>query len=151
MQQITRMVLIPDTLHCLFSTEIEQHDGSFVLEVPGEEIETGDITPGATYRVAIVPVSPSTDEQSGQGSQSRKQEDLQTTPSQRPPVQEGDQRTVTIETTGDQGDGIARVERGYVVIVPGSVPGDELTVEIQLAKENFAMAEIVDGDDLTYE
>lgn len=46
---------------------------------------------------------------------------------------------VSIETTGDQGDGIARVERGYVVIV------------LQTAKQNFAMAEIVDGDDLTYE
>lgn len=31
------------------------------------------------------------------------------------------------------------------------VPGDELTVEIEFVKENFAMVEIVDGDDLTYE
>jgi len=58
-------------------------------------------------------------------------------------VTERETRTVTIETTGDRGDGIARVERGYVVIVPGSIPGDELAVEIEVVKENFAMAEIV--------
>ena len=63
----------------------------------------------------------------------------------------GEQRTVTIETTGDQGDGIAKVERGYVVIVPGTVPGDELEVEMQMVKQNFAIAEVVDGDELTYE
>lgn len=34
---------------------------------------------------------------------------------------------------------------------PESIPGDELTVEIEVVKENFAMAEIVDGDDLPYE
>lgn len=145
------MIQIPDALYCLFSTEIKQHNRSFTIEVPSEEVEMGDIVAGETYRVAIVPVSPSSDEQSGQRSQSRTQDDSRTAPSQRPPVQKGEQRTVTIETTGDQGDGIARVECGYVVIVPGSVPGDELTVEIQLAKENFAMAEIVDGEDLTYE
>ena len=66
-------------------------------------------------------------------------------------MSEGDTRTVTIETTGDQGDGIARIEHGYVVIVPGSVPDDELTVEINVVKENFAIAEIVNSDDLTYE
>jgi tRNA/tmRNA/rRNA uracil-C5-methylase (TrmA/RlmC/RlmD family) len=32
---------------------------------------------------------------------------------------------VTIETVGDQGDGIAKVERGYVVIVPETQPGEQ--------------------------
>jgi len=36
---------------------------------------------------------------------------------QKPPVTEGEQRTVEIEDIGDQGDGITRVERGFVVIV----------------------------------
>jgi len=35
--------------------------------------------------------------------------------------------------------------------VPGSIPGDELAVEIEVVKENFAMAEIVDEDELNYE
>lgn len=63
-----------------------------------------------------------------------------------PPVDEGEVRDVTIETVGDQGDGIAKVERGYVVIVPGAQPGDEPTVEIEQVQENVAFARIVDSD-----
>jgi predicted RNA-binding protein with TRAM domain len=51
---------------------------------------------------------------------------------------------VRIETTGDQGDGIAKVERGYVVIVLGEQPADELSVEIEQVKENVAFASIVE-------
>lgn len=53
-------------------------------------------------------------------------------------------RDVAIETTGDQGDGIAKVERGYVVIVPGGQPGDEPTVEIEQVQENVTFASIVE-------
>ena len=61
-----------------------------------------------------------------------------------PPVETGDVRTVTVETTGDQGDGIAKVERGYVVIVPEAEPGEEPTVEIEQVKQNVAFARVVD-------
>ena len=143
------MVQIPDSLRCLFTAEISQRDGSFVIEVPKEEIDAGGITSEKTYRIAIFPER--SQARSRERPQSRQQDDAQTAAPQNPPVSEGETRTVTIETTGDQGDGIARVERGYVVIVPGSIPGDELIVEIELVKENFAMAEIVDEDELTYE
>ena len=53
---------------------------------------------------------------------------------------------MTIETVGEQGDGIAKVERGYVVIVPGGQPGDEPTVEIDQVRDNVAFASIVDTD-----
>ena len=143
------MVQIPDSLRCLFTAALSQRDGSFVIEVPKEEIDAGEITSEKTYHIAIFPER--SQARSPERPQSRQQDDTQTASPQTPPVSEGETRTVTIETTGDQGDGIARVERGYVVIVPGSIPGDELTVEIELVKENFAMAEIVDKDDLTYE
>ncbi|OYR71246.1 deoxyribonuclease, partial [Halorubrum sp. E3] len=45
---------------------------------------------------------------------------------------------------GDQGDGIAKVERGYVVIVPETSVGDRVTVEIQQVRENVAFADVVD-------
>lgn len=141
------MVEIPDTLRCLFTAEIEHEDRSFLIEVPKEEIDEGDVILDEIYRVALL----STGNQSQQQTDPQKQRESQTETPQQPPVSEGEQRTVTIETTGDQGDGIARVERGYVVIVPGSVPGDELEVEIQTVKQNFAIAEIIDEDDLTYE
>jgi len=51
---------------------------------------------------------------------------------------------VTIETLGDKGDGIAKIERGYVVIVPDSQPGDEPTVEITSVRQNVSFAEVVE-------
>ena len=60
-----------------------------------------------------------------------------------PPVTEGERRTVTIETLGDEGDGIAKVERGYVVIVSDAEPGDSVTVEITNVRENVSFASIV--------
>ena len=141
------MVEVPDALRCLFSAAVEQREDSFVIEVPKEEIDKGAVTTEEIYRVAALPLSDQARQQSGP----REQRESQTETPQQPPATEGERRTVTIETTGDQGDGIARVERGYVVIVPGSVTGDELEVEIQMVKQNFAMAEIVNGDELTYE
>jgi len=61
-----------------------------------------------------------------------------------PPVEESEQRDVKIENLGDQGDGIAKVEHGYVVIVPEMSVGDRVTVEIQQVRENVAFADVVD-------
>jgi predicted RNA-binding protein with TRAM domain len=108
------MVQIPDSLRTLFAAEIKQYDDSFVIEVPKQEVSRGDVALGEMYQVALF----------SEQSQSRPQDDSSTASSQSPPVNEGDTKVVTIETTGDQGDGIARIERGYVVIVPGTVPGD---------------------------
>ena len=63
---------------------------------------------------------------------------------QTPPVEEGEQRTVEIEDLGDQGDGITRVERGFVVIVPDSKQGERVTVEITDVQRNVAFAEVVE-------
>ena len=60
-----------------------------------------------------------------------------------PPVSEGERRTVTVETLGDEGDGIAKVERGYVVIVSDAEPGDTVTVEITNVRENVSFGSIV--------
>jgi predicted RNA-binding protein with TRAM domain len=60
-----------------------------------------------------------------------------------PPVSEGERRTVTVETLGDEGDGIAKVERGYVVIVSGAEPGDTVTVEITNVRENVSFGSII--------
>ena len=62
---------------------------------------------------------------------------------QTPPVAEGEVRSVTINTLGDQGDGIAKVERGFILIVPGTQPGDQVEVEITDVKETVAFAEPV--------
>lgn len=62
---------------------------------------------------------------------------------QGPPVDEGEVREVTIETLGEQGDGIAKVERSYVIIVDGGQPGETVDVDIYTVRGNVAFAEIV--------
>ena len=62
---------------------------------------------------------------------------------QGPSVEGGDARSITIDTLGDQGDGIAKVERGFIVIIPGTQPADRVDVEITDVKENVAFSEPV--------
>lgn len=126
------MVEIPDGLQTLFHAVPEHEEGKYVIEIPDSEVERDALDGGTTYRVALLSArgdsttDPTTDDAEGQG----------------PPVTEGERREVTIETTGDQGDGIAYVKRGYVVIVPDADPGDTVTVEIETVQPNVAFAAI---------
>ncbi|MBP1924106.1 MULTISPECIES: TRAM domain-containing protein [Halorubrum] len=139
------MVEISDSLRTVFSAQIEERDGSYIVDVPASEIEHDALAADETYRVAILKSESSTSKKTQEEQpQSAAQEPTPT--SDGPPVEEGEVRDVTIETTGDQGDGIAKVERGYVVIVPGGQPGDEPSVEIEQVKENVAFASIVERD-----
>ncbi|TKX41384.1 TRAM domain-containing protein [Halorubrum sp. SD690R] len=139
------MIEISDSLRSVFSAQIEERDGSYIVDVPASEIEHDALAADETYRVAILESESSTSQKTQEEQpQSAGQEPTQT--SDGPPVDEGEVRDVTIETTGDQGDGIAKVERGYVVIVPGGQPGDEPSVEIEQVKENVAFASIVEPD-----
>ena len=136
------MVEIPDSLRSLFTATVEERDGRYVIEVPESEIEHNATTPGETYRIAVLPAREQTAEP--EESPELSQTDRQPGPPD-PPVDEGEVREVTIESVGDQGDGIAKVERGYVVIVPDAKPGDHPTVEIEQVKENVAFARIING------
>ncbi|MDB2272864.1 TRAM domain-containing protein [Halorubrum ezzemoulense] len=139
------MIEISDSLRSLFSAQIEERDGSYIVDVPASEIEHDALAADETYRVAILKSESSTSQKTQEEQrQSAAQEPTPT--SDGPPVDEGEVRDVTIETTGDQGDGIAKVERGYVVIVPGGQPGDEPTVEIEQVQANVAFASIVEPD-----
>ena len=139
------MVEISDSLRTVFSAQIEERDGSSIVDVPASEIEHDALAADETYRVAILKSESSTSKKTQEEQpQSAAQEPTPT--SDGPPVDEGELRDVTIETTGDQGDGIAKVGHGYVVIVPGGQPGDEPTVEIEQVKENVAFASIVAPD-----
>jgi hypothetical protein len=103
---------ISEQLQCLISGKAEERNGSYVFEVPEQEVRLGELQAGETYRVAVLPSSASSDATNTDA-------DLQAEQAPRtPPVEEGEQRTVEIEDIGDQGDGITRVERGFVVIVP---------------------------------
>ncbi|WP_458210627.1 TRAM domain-containing protein [Haladaptatus sp. NG-SE-30] len=142
---------IPDELHCLFSSEIEAQNGSYTLTVPSQEIVDGDIQPNDAYRVAILkqPSSAdSTERETTQETVSTTTRDKQTHNRQSShstaPVEVGDRRTVEIEGVGEQGDGIARVDRGYVIIVPDTEQRDRVTVEINNVTPTVAFAEVVE-------
>ncbi|WP_049996167.1 TRAM domain-containing protein [Halococcus sediminicola] len=131
------MVEIPDPLESLFTASIEKDDDSYRIEVPQDALDLGTISAGETYRVAIFGDSQPSESQSQQ-----EQPSAESTPT--PPVDTGDVREVTIETLGDKGDGIAKIERGYVLIVPGGRPDDEVTVEVTEVRQNVAFAEVRD-------
>ncbi|QLH85066.1 TRAM domain-containing protein [Halosimplex pelagicum] len=129
---------LPDQLYCLFSSTVEERDDSYVIKVPKQEIKFGALQDGETHRVAILP-SPT-----GQGTEQTNTGLRREPDPPKPPVEQGDQRTVEIEDIGDQGDGITRVERGFVVIIPETEKGERLTVEITDVRENVAFAEVVE-------
>ncbi len=136
------MVEIPDSLRSLFTATVEEREDNYVIEVPKSEIENEAARPGQTYRVAVLPHSSQAEREGGEEQPTAEPERDSGPPE--PPVDKGERRQVTIESVGDQGDGIAKVERGYVVIVPGARPGDQPTIEIDQVKENVAFATVVD-------
>jgi predicted RNA-binding protein with TRAM domain len=116
----------PDDIRCLFSTELRHvGDGSYVIDIPERELSLGSLSPHETYRVTIERLETETDLPAA-------------------PVEIGDERTVEIETIGEQGDGIARVERGFVIIVPDTDVGERVRVEITDVKQSVAFASVLE-------
>lgn len=151
------MAEIPDCLKLLFETSIDEDNDRYVVSVPSELVENGSLSTDTEYRIALLatenrpqskattsdiarPSDPSSDSRESTGADAGDAG----TPLEDPPVDVGDVRTVTIDTLGDQGDGIAKVERGFVVIVPGTEPGDRVDVEITEVKDSVAFADPVD-------
>lgn len=138
------MVHVPDDLRCLFSARVERRGEEYVIEIPRREIEQENVRPGEVYRIAALGPAASVTENGVSEPDVTDAERAEVADHPEPPVEQGEVRTVTVETTGDQGDGIAKVERGYVVIVQDGEPGEEVTVEMTTVRENFAIAHIVD-------
>ncbi|ESP88286.1 TRAM domain-containing protein [Candidatus Halobonum tyrrellensis] len=131
---------ISDELLCLFSAEVREEDDRYVLEVPRREVESGGLTPGDVYRVALISRAAGDDADGDTGTPET------TADGPQPPVEPGEIRYVEIEDLGKQGDGIARVERGYVIIVPGAEVGERVKIEVAEVKSNFAVGEVIEED-----
>jgi predicted RNA-binding protein with TRAM domain len=132
---------ISDELLCLFSAEVRETDGTYTVEIPRREVETGSVTAGDTYRVALIATGASAST-GGAGTDGTGPRD----DGPQPPVEQGEIRYVEIEDIGKQGDGIARVERGYVIIVPGAEVGERVKIEITEVKSNFAVGEVIEEE-----
>ncbi|PSQ48909.1 deoxyribonuclease [Halobacteriales archaeon SW_7_65_23] len=124
---------ISSELLCLFSADISAEGDRYVVELPRREIEAGSVEPGESYRVALV--APASEDESTNGTEGGAPGEPQ------PPVEPGEIRYVEIEDIGKQGDGIARVERGYVIIVPDTEIGERVKIEVTEVKSNFAVGE----------
>lgn len=141
------MTEISDGLKLLFETSVDDEGGRYVVSIPDALVENGSIEAGSTYRIALLAAE--TDGGAGERAEPEAtsspapEREPQRSQLQGPPVEEGEVRTVSIDTLGDQGDGIAKVERGFIVIVPGTKPGDRVEVEITDVKETVAFAETV--------
>jgi len=133
---------ISDDLLCLSTAQMSAEDDSYHIEIPDREIENGTIDTAETYRVAILPGESDTISDSSADQPAEPAPEPET--DQQPPVDVDETRDVEIDSIGDQGDGIARIDQGYVVIVPDTEVGDRATVRIETAKENVAFAEVVE-------
>jgi len=151
------MVEISDSLRLLFETSIETEDDRHVISIPKDLLEDPPLREDRTYRIALLPtLGPPEERDSAPGQNHQRtgpdvprgsdESNRRRTKSrsQQPPVEEGERRTVSIDTLGDQGDGIAKVERGFIIIVSGTQPGDEVDVEITHVKDSVAFAELID-------
>ena len=144
------MTEISQDLVCLYSATIDTEGDSYTIEVPKREIRQNQIDPTETYRVALLAskqpdsktatttptTTPTTDSETPSPS-----------PTEQPPVTEGEVIEVEIETLGDQGDGIAKIGPGYVIIVPKTAVGERVAVRIETAKANVAFGEVVKRHD----
>lgn len=136
---------ISDRLLCLFSGNVEERNDSYVVEVPKQELDVGSISAGATYRVALLSDGSAAGQPTADSATDTGPDDDRHEPE--PPVDEGDRREVEIDAIGDQGDGITRVERGFVVVVPETDQGERVTIEITDVRQNVAFADVVERHD----
>jgi predicted RNA-binding protein with TRAM domain len=120
---------------CKFTGKIEHDNGRFVIEIPQSEVQFGTLEEGDICRISINKQSASPESKRGGSSNEHFS----------PPVSVGERRTVEIEDMGDQGDGITRVDRGYVLIVPETEVGDEVTVEVESTNPNYGFATVVEN------
>ena len=133
---------ISEDLRCLFTGQVEADGDSYQITVPEREVNLGAIESEETYRVVIMPAESQTEPTPT--AESAPDDTTNQSQGEKPPVDVGETREVEIDSIGDQGDGIARIDQGYVVIVPDTEVGDRATVRIENAQENVAFAEIVD-------
>ena len=110
-------------------------------EIPKQEVDIGYIDPTENYQVGVV-------KQPGENSQptpSQTNDDSSQQPElDQPPVSTGETRAVEISELGDQGDGLARVERGFVVIVPNTQKGERVRIEIETVRDTVAFAQVLE-------
>jgi len=134
---------ISEDLTCLFSATVDEDRDSYVIEVPKAEVEEGFVDSSQVYKIALLSTNsrPSPDKADSTATDTDTDQDVD---QQGPPVSVGEQRIVEIDEMGEQGDGLTRVERGFVVIVPETEVGERVRIRIRHVRETVAFADVVE-------
>ena len=140
---------IPEQLACLYTAALTETEDSYTFTVPATEVEEGSVTPGETLRVAVLTDTDGGDSDDSptdttEETASTARSETPTVSQPEPPVSEGETRVVEIQDVGDQGDGITRVERGFVVIVPETDEGETVEIRIETVRPNVAFGIVID-------
>lgn len=137
-----------DELLSMFTARIQRDGESLSIDVPETEVAVGPLEAGRTYRVALLPAAesaaadrPATEPANDASPDSAREA------SSEPPVEAGQVVELEIEDLGDKGDGVARIDSGYVVFVPDTTLGERVTVEITEARPTMAFAEVIGRQD----
>lgn len=141
-------------LKTLFSAEVVEIDGEYYIQIPKREVDLENVSLGDVYKTALLSTNPVENRASHMGVDSTGQTRHNTTAQSgvaddeygEPPVSEGETMEVDIESVGEEGDGVAKVDRGFVVIVENAEVGTSPRVEITEVKKNLAFADIVEED-----
>jgi len=135
---------ISEQLTCLFSAPVEETPDSYVIEIPHREVIEGFVDRDEAYQVAVLSTGKAS-VKDGSSSKSPSRDSLtEEREHQDPPVSEGEERIVEITEIGDQGDGLTRVERGFVVIVPETEVGERVRITVETVHETVAFGEVIE-------
>jgi predicted RNA-binding protein with TRAM domain len=138
---------ISDDVLCLYSARVTEQDDAYTIEVPKREVRQGSVQTEETYRVALtsstVDESTSGSTTQGEGTVEGNSQSSGRDAQADPPVSEGEMREVEVESLGNKGDGITKIDGGYVVIVPDTEVGERVTIRLEDVRENVGFAEVV--------
>ena len=79
------MVEIPDSLRSVFSATVHERDGTYIVEIPANEVTHDAVTTEETYRVALLdaPTSPESTEGDAPSSLRSQRERIKSNPQDR--------------------------------------------------------------------
>ncbi len=132
---------ISEDLACLFSATVDEQSDSYVVEVPKAEVEEGFVDSSQVYKIALLSTRSRLSPDEADSTAADTDPDVD---QQGPPVSVGEHRIVEIERLGDQGDGLARVEQGFVVVVPETEVGERVRIEIDHVTETVAFGDVAE-------
>lgn len=107
----------------MFTADGEETRDTYRVTVRQREVGTRPAD--STYKMAVLSCDGGTDD----AEETIPAQPTEATP--QPPVAEGETRAVEIEDVSDQEDGVARVDRGFVVIVPDTEVSEQPRIRIQ--------------------